>query len=98
MRIGRDDLGHHIGEYSDESKESTTPEIETIRGLLEIFCCFFSWTDPWDITSTLLDILSDISRVECDRYVEERESYNKEKIYSDVDPTWILHREIGRKP
>lgn len=91
-------LGHKIWENCDKSKKSSTPKIEPIRNMLEIFGCFFSWTNSWDISTSLLYILGDICRIECNRNIEECKAKDKCKIRNDVDPAWVLHREIGREP
>ena len=88
----------HIWEDGDYREEGPTEEIQMIRSLLEVFCCFFSRSDPWNISTSFLDTFCDFLRIEGDRYVDKRKAENKEKIDQDIEPARIIHRHICDEP
>ncbi len=91
-------LCHQIWKYRNKSKESSTKEIESIRSFLKICCCFFSWTNTWDVPASFLDILCYFSGIERNRNIEEGESKNKEEIECNIYPSRIVHWKIIHEP
>jgi hypothetical protein len=84
------EFGDDIWKYRYKRKKSTTPEIESIRCLLEVCGCLYSWTYPWYISTLFLYIVGDFCSIECDRYIEKRKCEYKQKKYSYIYPSWII--------
>ena len=88
------ELGHKVWEYCDEREEWSSVEIQVKGSLFKILSSLSSWTNPWDVSTTLLDTLSYFISIENDRDIEERESEYEEEVNDDVYPAWIIHREV----
>jgi len=65
-----------------------------IECLINIFCCFFSWSDTWYEASPFLDIISDPFWIEDDHRIKKREDNNECKIHYDCKPSRLLAIDI----
>ena len=66
-------LREENGDDRDDTEETSAPEVQVIAGLCEQVRCLLSRTHSRNESTALLNALSQICRLECDRHVEVRE-------------------------